>query len=71
MSTHHPGVDLLLSYSAGSLGEGWSLAIATHLAYCPTCRSAVEDADDLGRTEDLDEGTTAFREKRDANFRGR
>ena len=48
MSTHHPGEDLLLSYSAGSLGEGWSLAIATHLAYCPTCRSAVEDADDLG-----------------------
>ena len=26
---------------------------------------------DLGRTEDLDEGTTAFREKRDANFKGR
>ena len=26
---------------------------------------------DLGRTDDLDEGTTAFREKRDANFKGR
>ncbi len=26
---------------------------------------------DLGRTEDLAEGTTAFREKRDADFRGR
>jgi len=26
---------------------------------------------DLGRTEDLDEGTTAFREKRDAKFKGR
>ncbi len=26
---------------------------------------------DLGRTEDLDEGTTAFREKRDAQFKGR
>ena len=48
MSSHHPNEDLLLSYSAGALGEGWSLAVATHLAYCPTCRSAVEDADDLG-----------------------
>ena len=26
---------------------------------------------DLGQTEDLDEGTTAFREKRDAAFKGR
>ncbi|MDG2034733.1 MAG: ChrR family anti-sigma-E factor [Rhodospirillales bacterium] len=48
MSSHHPDKDLLLSYSAGSLGEGWSLAVATHLAYCPTCRSVVESADDLG-----------------------
>ena len=48
MSYHHPEEDLLLSYSAGVLGEGWSLAIATHLAYCPTCRSVVKDADDVG-----------------------
>ncbi len=48
MSSHHPEIDLLLSYSAGALGEGWSLAVATHLAYCPTCRSVVESADDLG-----------------------
>ena len=26
---------------------------------------------DLGQTEDLDEGTTAFREKREAQFKGR
>ena len=48
MSYHHPEEDLLLSYSAGALGEGWSLAVATHLAYCPACRSIVEDADNLG-----------------------
>jgi putative transcriptional regulator len=29
---HHIGDDLLLSYAAGSLSEGWSLAVATHLA---------------------------------------
>ena len=48
MSHHHPEEDLLLSYSAGALGEGWSLAVATHLAYCPTCRSSVNDADEIG-----------------------
>ena len=48
MSHHHPEEDLLLSYSAGALGEGWSLAVATHLAYCPTCRSSVKDADEIG-----------------------
>lgn len=26
---------------------------------------------DLGQTEDLDEGTTAFRERRDGEFKGR
>ena len=26
---------------------------------------------DLGRTEDINEGTTAFREKRPADFKGR
>ncbi|AJY46585.1 ChrR family anti-sigma-E factor [Martelella endophytica] len=35
---HHVSDDLLLEYAAGSLSEGWSLAVATHLAYCPDCR---------------------------------
>lgn len=48
MITHHPGEDLLLSYSAGSLGESWSLGIATHLALCPTCRGAVAAAEEVG-----------------------
>jgi putative transcriptional regulator len=35
---HHVSDELLVSYEAGSLAEGWSLAVATHLALCPTCR---------------------------------
>jgi putative transcriptional regulator len=36
---HHLTADILLSYAAGNLAEGWSLAVATHLALCPDCRS--------------------------------
>jgi putative transcriptional regulator len=39
---HHPGEDLLLRYASGDLREIKSLLIATHLAYCPECRSCVE-----------------------------
>nr|WP_272211179.1 ChrR family anti-sigma-E factor [Marinicella sp. W31]MDC2877064.1 ChrR family anti-sigma-E factor [Marinicella sp. W31] len=35
---HHISDALLLEYAAGSLEEGWSLAVATHLALCPDCR---------------------------------
>ena len=35
---HHLNDDLLLDYSAGRLSEGWSLAVACHLAMCPQCR---------------------------------
>lgn len=36
---HHLSEDLLLDYAAGRLPEGWSLAVACHLAMCPSCRS--------------------------------
>lgn len=36
---HHLNDDLLLDYAAGRLSEGWSLAIACHLAMCPDCRA--------------------------------
>lgn len=48
MISHHPAGDLLLGYSAGSLGESWGLAVATHLAYCQSCRQEVSAADELG-----------------------
>ena len=47
---HHVSDDLLLSYEAGSLGEGWSLAVATHLAMCPLCRRGAREAAAIGGT---------------------
>ena len=44
---HHLSDDLLLEYASGSLSEGWSLVVATHMALCPSCRkrlSAMEGA---------------------------
>lgn len=44
---HHLSDAFLMDYAAGNLSEGWSLAVATHLALCPTCRrqlAAIEGA---------------------------
>ena len=35
---HHLDEDILLDHAAGTLAEGFSLAVATHLAVCPECR---------------------------------
>lgn len=45
---HHPNEELLLDYASGALGEGWSLAISTHLALCPHCRKTVSSLEALG-----------------------
>lgn len=45
---HHVGDDLLVSYAAGALSEGWSIAVATHLALCPDCRQRSLAAEALG-----------------------
>jgi len=39
---HHVSDELLLDYAAGNLSEGWSLAIATHLALSPASRRRLE-----------------------------
>lgn len=38
MTSHHANDALLAMYAGGNLAEGWSLAVATHLALCPACR---------------------------------
>lgn len=47
-TSHHLSDELLMSYEAGSLAEGWSLAVATHLAYCPQCRARAQEAKAIG-----------------------
>lgn len=39
---HHISDMLLLDYASGNLSEGWSLAVATHLALCPNCRRRLD-----------------------------
>ena len=45
---HHPSDATLLVYAAGALGEGLSLAVAGHLAFCSACRDAVGAGDAIG-----------------------
>ena len=45
---HHPDEALLLDYASGALTEGWSLAIAAHLAICPICRNLSSQLDAIG-----------------------
>ena len=45
---HHPSEELLLDYATGALDEGWSIALATHLALCPECRHKVAEMEAIG-----------------------
>ena len=45
---HHPSEELLLDYATGALDEGWSIALATHLALCPDCRQKVAELEAIG-----------------------
>lgn len=45
---HHPSDATLITYGAGSLGEGLSLVVATHLAACPQCRHKVAEIETMG-----------------------
>lgn len=46
--SHHISDELLMAYEAGSLAEGWSLAVATHLAFCQECRARARTAAAVG-----------------------
>lgn len=45
---HHISDELLESYASGSLREGWSIAVATHLALCPSCRDRANRFECIG-----------------------
>jgi putative transcriptional regulator len=56
MSVRHQVSDeLLLDYASGSLAEGWSIAVATHLALCPQSRSRLAQIEAVaGSLMDMD-----------------
>lgn len=66
---HHISDAFLIDYASGSLSEGWSLAVASHLALCPECRgrlSAMEGAagallDKAGDSGNEDESWARFK----------
>jgi putative transcriptional regulator len=48
MINHHPDEEVLAAYSSGTLPQGMSLLVASHLTLCASCRSFVECCDDVG-----------------------
>lgn len=48
MIKHHPDDSTLMSYAAGSLAEGLSAVVATHLAMCPVCAAEVATLECIG-----------------------
>lgn len=48
MPRHHLREDILLAYASGHLSEGWSIAVASHLALCPSCRAQLAMAEAAG-----------------------
>lgn len=45
---HHLDDSTLLAYAAGTLEDAFAVVAASHVAVCPTCRSAVRAAEALG-----------------------
>jgi putative transcriptional regulator len=45
---HHLNDALLLSYSAGTLPEGFNLVVATHISLCDECRARMQSFDAVG-----------------------
>ena len=47
MTTAHPTAEMLAGYAGGSLSDGMSLLVASHLTFCPQCRSRVAQLETL------------------------
>ncbi|MEM9198118.1 MAG: ChrR family anti-sigma-E factor [Pseudomonadota bacterium] len=48
MAEYHPTDDMIFGYASGSLSDGLSLLMASHLTYCAVCRQRVEKLESLG-----------------------
>ncbi|PYB70089.1 ChrR family anti-sigma-E factor [Rhizobium wuzhouense] len=60
---HHISDELLLDFASGTLAEGWSIAVATHLALCPSCRNRLSFMEHAGgellEAVDIDQTSSA------------
>ncbi|MGI9280691.1 MAG: ChrR family anti-sigma-E factor [Endozoicomonas sp.] len=48
MTTHHPDLSTLMSYSAGSLPDAIATVVAAHLSVCNHCNRHVHEAEQIG-----------------------
>lgn len=56
MINHHPELDILTEYAAGTLSLAQAACVSAHLNYCPTCASTVNQLQAVGAAmfENLD-----------------
>lgn len=59
---HHLTDALLMAYSAGTLPEGFSLVVATHISLCDECRARMVEFDTVGGAVLEDEAPVAVSE---------
>jgi len=45
---HHPDDSTILAYAAGAVTEGFSLVLAAHMEFCPSCRARLAEAEAVG-----------------------
>ena len=45
---HHPTEETLIAYANGNITGGYSLLLATHLAFCPQCRAEIQRLENIG-----------------------
>ena len=45
---HHPSIDMLVEFSAGTLDTATSICVASHLHFCASCRAEVARLDQVG-----------------------
>ena len=67
---HHLNDALLLSYASGTLEEGFSLAVASHVSLCDECRARLESFEAVGGTllDESDDEVTLCEDALDATF---
>lgn len=50
MIKHHPDINILTEYAAGTLEWALGLSVAAHIHFCPVCKAQISILNDLGGT---------------------